>query len=182
MNAGASGSKTYIDQIFDFIRVYDPKFMAITSDGADESDKDALEMPPNSFKIVQEQKMHFKPAFPNQVSSKQGKDKKEDDHLVRSLYVEISLRKAMSKQHMRQIEKLKKNKKSQGPSYLNYREKVFFLDQLLDHTYWTFLSSFLKTKYVPCLFGETNDFIALDTGSKIPHITWSNTLDQITPY
>ena len=29
LNAATSGSKTYIDQIFDFIRVYDPKFMAI---------------------------------------------------------------------------------------------------------------------------------------------------------
>ena len=138
MNAVASGSKNYVDQIFDVIRVYDPKFMAINSDSNYDSDKDVLEMPPNSFKIVQEQKMHLRPAYPNQVSSKQGKEKKEDDHLIRSLYVEISLRKAMSKQHMRQIEKLKKAKKSQGPSYLDYRDKIFFLDQLLDHSYWTF--------------------------------------------
>ena len=31
-NIGGSGSKTYVDQIFDFIRVYDPNFMTIQSD------------------------------------------------------------------------------------------------------------------------------------------------------
>ena len=85
------------------------------------------------------------------MSIKQGKDKKEDDQMVRVLYSEISLRKAMSKQHMKVVEKQKKSKKIQTVSYLNFKEKVFYLDQLLDHTFWNFHNSFLKTKYVPSL-------------------------------
>jgi hypothetical protein len=62
------------------------------------------------------------------MSIKQGKEKKEDDIMVRGLYSEISLRKAMSKQHMKVVEKQRKSKKNQTVSYLNFKEKVFYLD------------------------------------------------------
>lgn len=83
---------------------------------------------------------------------------------------------------MRLAEKQKKAKKAHTLSYLNFRGKIFYLDQMLDHTYWSFHNSFLKTKYVPSLFGEQNDFIALNTGLKVPNLTWMNTLDSMTPY
>ena len=116
------------------------------------------------------------------MSNKQGKEKKDDDQMVRGLYSEISLRKAMSKQHMKSIEKQRKSKKAQAVSYLNFREKIFYLDQVLDHTFWNFHNSFLKTKYVPCFQNQSNDFIAIDSGMKVSHLQWVNTIDSQTPY
>ena len=88
----------------------------------------------------------------------------------------------MSKQHMKQVEKLKKAKKTQAISYLNFQEKVFFLDQILDHSFWSFHNSFLKTKYVPSQLGELNDFISIQSGLKISNLRWINKLDSVTPY
>jgi hypothetical protein len=39
------------------------------------------------------------------MTAKSGKDKKDDDQMVKTLYAEISLRKAMSKQHMKMLDK-----------------------------------------------------------------------------
>lgn len=51
LNAATSGSKTYIDQIFDFIRVYDPKFMAIKSESGVSVPQTNLELQENTIKI-----------------------------------------------------------------------------------------------------------------------------------
>ena len=51
LNAATSGSKTYIDQIFDFIRVYDPKFMAIKSESGVSVPQPNLELQENTIKI-----------------------------------------------------------------------------------------------------------------------------------
>jgi len=83
---------------------------------------------------------------------------------------------------MRQIEKQKKSKKNIAPSYLNYQSKVFYLDQMLDHTYWNFHSSMILTKFVPYIFGQRNEFIALDSGAPVKHLTWVNEIDQASPY
>ena len=44
----------------------------------------------------------------------------------------------MSKQHMRVVEKHKKAKKVQAISYLNFKNRIYYLDQMLDHAYWSY--------------------------------------------
>jgi hypothetical protein len=71
LNIGVGGSKTYADQIFDFIRVYDPRFMALQSNNDGNSVSNASEAPPDTFVIAHDRsKPHFRPAFAHQMSSK----------------------------------------------------------------------------------------------------------------
>lgn len=102
--------------------------------------------------------------------------------MVRGFYSEISLRNAMSKQHMKLIKKQKRAKKSQAYSYLNFKTKIFYLDQILDQNYWRFHNSFAKTKYVPSIQGEQNDFISIETGLSVYHLSWVNKIDSVMPY
>lgn len=64
LNIGGSGAKTYVDQIFDFIRVYDPKFMTVRSENDNISEVNESQIPPNSMVITQQSaKPYFRPAF-----------------------------------------------------------------------------------------------------------------------
>jgi hypothetical protein len=62
------------------------------------------------------------------MTSKSGKDKKEDDQMVKTLYSEISLRKAMSKQHMKMLDKYKRSKRPAAVSYTDFKDRIFYLD------------------------------------------------------
>ena len=44
----SKNSKTYVDQIFDFIRVYDPKFMAISPDESDSAEEEIMAEEPSN--------------------------------------------------------------------------------------------------------------------------------------
>jgi len=55
--------KTYVDQIFDFIRVYDPQFMVVRSENDEPSVNEDEIIPPNTLKIYQDRKASYKPEF-----------------------------------------------------------------------------------------------------------------------
>ena len=64
LNIGGSGAKTYVDQIFDFIRVYDRKFMTVRSENDNISEVNESQIPPNSMVITQQSsKPYFRAAF-----------------------------------------------------------------------------------------------------------------------
>ena len=102
--------------------------------------------------------------------------------LYRQLYSEIKLKEAVSIEHLEKIRQ-KKAKRSNDQNYMNFIETVFPLEVILDSFYWKHLKSTIKFPQAPSVdFGAVSVFLSNSSGSEIPHITWINVLDRVSPY
>jgi len=66
---------------------------------------------------------------------------------------------------------------------MNYKDKVFPLEVILDATYWKQLKT--STKYPVSLHfkpGTVQPFISTTTGVQISGLTWTNAIDSVIPY
>lgn len=66
---------------------------------------------------------------------------------------------------------------------MNYKDKVFPLEVILDATYWKQLKT--NTKYPVSLHfkpGTVQPFLSTSTGVQISGLTWTNAIDSVIPY